>query len=306
MEPTGVRLGALVMPEHSGPQGTDLWRRLEAAGFAHAWLFDHLSWRTLRDGPWFDTMTTLAAAAVVTERIGLGTLVCTPNFRHPVLLAKAVVAVDHLSGGRLVLGVGSGAPGPDSEVLGGDGGLSPADRGIRFEEYVRLTDRLLRDPVTDHDGRFYAARDARMIPGCVQQPRVPFAIAARGPRGLRLAVEHAQTWVTNGTRADGAQPDAEVFASLAAQLADVRAACERGGRAYGTLRRLVYVSRSVPDAAASAERLADVVGRCADLGFTDVVVAYPRPDGLFAGDPGPLEQLASQPARPAEPSREGR
>ncbi|MEU9504866.1 LLM class flavin-dependent oxidoreductase [Micromonospora sp. NPDC048170] len=294
MEHLDIALGALVMPEHPGPRGADVWRHIEDVGFRHAWTFDHLSWRTLRDQPWFDTMTTLAAAAVRTDRIGLGTLVCTPNFRHPVLLAKSAMSIDHLSGGRLLLGLGSGAPGPDSEALGGQR-LDARERAARFEEFVRLTDLLLRSPVSTHRGAFYEADDVRMVPGCLQRPRVPFAVAARGPRGMRLAAEHADVWVCNGPP-DRTESNAEeaVFADLARQVDDLRIACHHRGRPFGDLRRLVYVSRSLPRVAESAARLVDVLGRCAELGFTDAVVAFPRRDGIFAGSPHHLEHVAAE------------
>ncbi|MEV6694954.1 LLM class flavin-dependent oxidoreductase [Micromonospora sp. NPDC051196] len=287
-----IRLGALVMPEHTGRAGTDLWRRLEESGFRHAWLFDHLSWRSLRDGPWLDTMTTLAAAAVVTSRIRLGTLVCTPNFRHPVLLAKAAMTIDQLSGGRLTLGLGSGAPGPDSAALGAPP-LSVGQRAARFAEFVHLTDHLLRHPRTDHRGTWYQAEDVPMIPGCRQQPRVPFAIAAAGPAGLGLAVAHAEMWVTNGPMDPGEGDEERLFRLLGKQIARLDEACVEAGRSPGSIRRLVYLSRCLPSVAESADRLADALGRCAVLGFTDAVVAYPRRDGIFAGDPRHLERLAA-------------
>src|SRR5262245_36042309 len=128
-----VGLGVLLLPEHSGGAARAAWRRAESLGFDHGWTLDHLSWRTLRGKPWFDAMTTLAVAAGSTNRMTLGTLVASPNFRHPVLTAAQARALDHASGGRFVLGVGAGAVGPDSTALGG-GELSPVDRFDRFEE----------------------------------------------------------------------------------------------------------------------------------------------------------------------------
>ncbi len=73
----------------------------------HAWTYDHLTWRNLRDGPWFGAVPTLAAAALVTSRIRLGTLVASANFRHPVPFAKELMTLDDLSHGRFTLGVGA-------------------------------------------------------------------------------------------------------------------------------------------------------------------------------------------------------
>jgi alkanesulfonate monooxygenase SsuD/methylene tetrahydromethanopterin reductase-like flavin-dependent oxidoreductase (luciferase family) len=161
-------------------------------GIGHAWVFDHHSWRTLRDRTWYDSLTLLTAVAGITDRIRLGTMVTTPNFRHPVVLAKQVMTLDEVSGGRFVFGVGAGAAGPDALLLGGPE-LSGQDRATRFAEFVELSDLLLRNQVTNYAGQHFTAVDARMIPGCVQRPRVPLAIAASGSRGLAVV----------GLRADG-------------------------------------------------------------------------------------------------------
>lgn len=279
---TGVRFGVLVLPEHPGLSGLPVWRRVEEMGFAHAWTFDHLSWHALRRHPWFDAMTTLAAAAVVTSRIVLGTLVCSPNFRSAVLTAKEAMTLDQLSQGRFTLGVGAGAPGPDSTALGGVP-LSPGDRMARFREFTTLLDRLLRQRVTTVDGRYHAAEEVSMVPGCVQRPRVPLAVAAEGPRGMRVAAELGDTWVTGG-RPDREMSETEAFDRLRRRLDRLNAVADR------PLRKLVNLSRVVVDPYDSPERLADLAGRCAALGFTDVVLAHPRPDGVFAGDPHRFER----------------
>ncbi|MBP2326411.1 alkanesulfonate monooxygenase SsuD/methylene tetrahydromethanopterin reductase-like flavin-dependent oxidoreductase (luciferase family) [Kibdelosporangium banguiense] len=283
-----------MLPEHSGAETRRIWRHVEEIGADHAWTYDHLSWRSLRDEPWFDASTTLAAAAASTDRLRLGTLVATPNFRHPVTTAKQAMTLDHLSGGRFVLGLGAGATGADSTALGGQQ-LTPAARADRFEEFVALLDVLLRQPETTAHGRFYHAVDVRMVPGCVQRPRIPFAIAAFGKRGMRLAAAYAETWVTIGhPGAPGDQPEATALRVLRDQLSKLEAACHDRGRDFGDLRKLVNVSRVVADPYSSAGRFADVTGQCAELGFTDVVVGYPRRAGVFAGDPDKFERALAQ------------
>jgi alkanesulfonate monooxygenase SsuD/methylene tetrahydromethanopterin reductase-like flavin-dependent oxidoreductase (luciferase family) len=288
-----VRLGALVLPEHPGSEAARVWGHVEDLGFAHGWTLDHLSWRTLRQRPWFDAMTTLAAAACRTSRLRLGTLVASPNFRHPVLTATQAMALDQLSGGRFVLGVGAGAAGPDSTALGGQA-LAPADRAARFEEFVTLVDLLLRQSVTTHRGRYYAADEVPMVPGCAQRPRLPLAVAAGGPRGMRLAASVGDIWVTIGDPgAPGEQDEAGAFATLRRQVDRLAEACRQAGRP-GEIRRLVNLSRVVTDPYSSPDRLADLVGRCAELGFTDVVLAYPRHEGVFAGDMRAFEEAVGR------------
>ena len=134
-----MRFGVVILPEHRWAEAQRIWRRAEDLGFDHAWTYDHLAWRSLRDSPWFGAMPTLTAAALATERIRLGPLVASPNFRHPVPFAKEVVTLDDISGGRLALGIGAGGYGWDATVLG-QSRLSPADRLERFAEFVDLTD----------------------------------------------------------------------------------------------------------------------------------------------------------------------
>jgi alkanesulfonate monooxygenase SsuD/methylene tetrahydromethanopterin reductase-like flavin-dependent oxidoreductase (luciferase family) len=288
-----VRLGVLVLPEHPGPDGMEVWQRVERLGVHHAWTYDHLSWRSSAGGPWFDAMTTLAAAAGVTDRIDLGTLVASPNFRHPVTTALQAMTLDQLSGGRFILGVGSGAAGPDTTALGGPM-LSAGERADRFAEFITLADQLLRLRKAEVNGRYFTATDARLDPGCVQQPRIPFAIAGTGRRGMRLAAEFGDIWVTiGGAEQPGAQPEADAFRTLRSQLGRLSTACEEAGRDPADLRKLVNLSRIVADPYSSVGRLADLVGRCAHLGFTDVVVAYPRREGVFAGDAAAFQEAMS-------------
>jgi alkanesulfonate monooxygenase SsuD/methylene tetrahydromethanopterin reductase-like flavin-dependent oxidoreductase (luciferase family) len=291
-----VRVGVAVLPEYPGPQAMRIWRQVEDLGVAHAWTFDHLSWRTPPGWPWFDALATLAAAAVCTSRIQLGTLVCTPNFRHPVGTAAQAMTLDHLSGGRFVLGLGAGVDGPDGTVLG-QPAWSPGERATRFEEFVALTDRLLRQESTTYRGMHFQAVGARMAPGCLRRPRVPFAVAATGPRGMRLAARHAETWVTNGTAVPGTERQA--YRLLAEQHERFTEACEQAGRDAAQLRRLVLVSRLFPGSYSSPERFADIAGHCGQLGFTDLVVNYPRTEGLYSGDVAAFERALGATAEAA-------
>jgi alkanesulfonate monooxygenase SsuD/methylene tetrahydromethanopterin reductase-like flavin-dependent oxidoreductase (luciferase family) len=286
---TRVRLGAVVLPEYPWPETRRIWTGLEQLGLDHGWTFDHHSWRTLRDRPWYDAVATLSAVAGSTSRMRLGTLVSTPNFRHPAVLAKQVMTIDEVSGGRFVLGVGAGAPGPDALVLGA-AELSGRERAGRFAEFVELSDLLLRNRRTTYTGRHFTAVDAHMVPGCAQFPRVPFAVAAAGPLAMSVAARYADIWVTiGGTRTPGTQPERESWQLLEKQLRGLLDACERHGRDPGEVGRLVNVSRIVTEPYSSDNRFVDIVGRCRELGFTDVVVNYPRTEGVFAGTEAAFE-----------------
>jgi alkanesulfonate monooxygenase SsuD/methylene tetrahydromethanopterin reductase-like flavin-dependent oxidoreductase (luciferase family) len=285
-----VRLGVVILPEHPWAEGQELWERAEEVGFDHAWTYDHLAWRSLRDSTWFGTMPTLAAAALATTTIRLGTLVASPNVREPVGLARDVITLDDLSGGRFTLGIGAGGAGWDATMLG-QPALSPAERADRLDEFVGLTDLLLREPPVDFDGWHYTAIDVPMEPGCVQTPRVPFAIAATGRRGLRLAAEHAAIWVTNGAGAfDESLSPADGAPVVAEQTSRLEAACLAVDRDPSTIDRLILLGFQLRPELESAERFRDLIGRYEAVGVTDAVVHWPRDDEPFAGDRDIFEQ----------------
>ena len=98
----GVRHGIVILPQENWPAAARRWRKAEEYGFDHAWSYDHLSWRSLADQPWHATIPTLTAAATVTDRIGLGLFVASPNFRHPVPFAKELATLDDIAGGRVL------------------------------------------------------------------------------------------------------------------------------------------------------------------------------------------------------------
>ncbi|SEF24654.1 Luciferase-like monooxygenase [Amycolatopsis pretoriensis] len=300
-----VRLGAVVLPEYEWARTRRIWTGLERMGLDHAWVFDHHSWRNLRDGAWHDSLTVLTAVAAITDRIRIGTMVTTPNFRHPVVLAKQVMTLDEVSGGRFVFGVGAGALGPDALLLGGPE-LSGRERANRFAEFVELSDMLLRNQVTTYAGKHFTAVDARMIPGCVQHPRVPFAVAASGSRGMAVVARYADVWVTIGdTRQPGARPEPDSWELLGKQMRRLEHVCEEEGRDVRELAKLVNVSRVVSEPYESVERFADTVGRCRELGFTDVVVNYPRAAGVFKGTEMAFENAVSAAVARGEAVRYG-
>jgi len=289
-----MRVGVLMLPELRWANAAPLWRRAEELGFDHAWTYDHLAWQSFRDSAWFGALPTLTAAALVTDRIHVGPLVASPTFRHPVPFAKELVTLDDVSGGRLTLGIGAGSSaGWDATMLGSPA-WSPRERSERFAEFVDLTDRLLRTGATSYRGRFYAATEARTYPGCVQQPRVPFAIAATGPRGMQVAAQYAQTWVTTGDpRREGPSDPVEGARVVADQSGRLDAACVEVGRDPASLRRLVLSGPQLDGGLASVTAFEETVGRYAEVGVTDFVVHWPRPTEPYAADLATFEQIFS-------------
>ncbi len=158
-----MRVGVVVLPQFRWPEARARWKSLQYRGFAHGWTYDHLAWRDLAEQPWFGTVPTLAAAAAVTDTLRLGTWVSSPNFRHPVTLAKDLMTIEDISAGRLLAGVGAGGIGWDATVLG-QSRLTPGQRVDRLTEFVTLIDLLLSQPDTSWQGSYFTADRARMIP----------------------------------------------------------------------------------------------------------------------------------------------
>ena len=201
----------------------------EAAGLDSVWVFDHLLFRS--DGEEsgiHECWTILAAIAEATVRVELGTIVLCTAFRNAALQAKMAATLDHISGGRLILGLGSGWHDPEFEAFG-----YPIDHKVsRFEESLEVITGLVRDGRVDLDGRYVTARDAVLLPPA--RPDIPILVAAKGPRMLELTARHADAW----NLAWFGLPD-ERLESVRSELA---AACERVERDPATLTITVGVT----------------------------------------------------------------
>ena len=211
----------------------------EAAGFDSIWVYDHLLFR-------FDGRTTgihecwtiLSAIAEATNRAKLGTLVMCTGFRNAGLLAKMAATLDHVSGGRLILGVGSGWHDPEYDAFG-----YPTDHKVsRFEESLAVITSLIRDGEVTLEGRYMTARDAVLRPPA--RPDLPILVAAEGPRMLELTARHADAW----NLAWFGLPD-ERLARIREELSQ---ACERVGRDPATLSITVGITVRYPQLAFAA------------------------------------------------------
>ena len=292
-----MRFGLTILPEHRWSDAAPMWRRAQELGFDHAWTYDHLVWAGLPDSPWFGTVPTLTAAAMVTSTIRLGTFVTSPNYRHPVSFMRDLLALDDISGGRFTCGIGAGGD-IDSSILG-QPPLTPRERFERLREFTGLLDRLLTQDHVSHVGTHFSAVDARTLPGPVQQPRIPFVMAANGPRSMRLAVEYGAGWVTTGPRAETLDQWWVALAALGGRLDEALTAA---GRDSGTLQRHLNLDSSPQFALESAGVFEEMAGRAAGLGFTDLITHWPRPDGPYAGDVAVLEKVASDVIPPLQTS----
>ena len=209
----------------------------ERAGFDSLWVFDHLIYRyegLEPQGPW-ECWSNLAALAAITERVELGPVVCCTSFRNPALLAKIADTVDEISGGRLILGLGSGWNEPDYTAFG-----YPYDHLVsRFAEALEIVTGLLKRGRSSFEGRYYTVRDCELRPRGPRPEGPPIMIGtlAAKPRMLGLVATHADIW--NGWAVQS-------VTAVREQLARVDTALEAAGRDPATLERSVALLVDLP------------------------------------------------------------
>jgi len=204
----GLRIGTLVLPNEPWSELVARWRRLEDGGVDSIWSCDHFTNPHRPGQPWFEASTSLAGLAAVTHRVRVGLLVGAIVSRSPVLFAKEAQTIDHLSGGRLEIGLGAGGA-PTDQPMWGVEEWSPTERVERFAEYVELVDRLARDDDVTYQGSWYRTAGAITAPGFVQRPRPPMVLAAHSPATLRVAARYADTWNTYGPTVEEARATSE-------------------------------------------------------------------------------------------------
>jgi alkanesulfonate monooxygenase SsuD/methylene tetrahydromethanopterin reductase-like flavin-dependent oxidoreductase (luciferase family) len=265
-----MRLGVVIVQDVPWPE----WRRrvleVEALGYDSVHVWDHLVHRTLDDAdPLMDSFGVLSAAAAVTSRIRLGTLVASPTLRHPFALAKQAMTLDHVSGGRLDLGIGAAGVLRDYEALG-MAPWSKAEQVERFRETVECV-RAVTGGATAYHGTHYSGERLVNAPPTTRRP-LPLTLAAHGPRTLRIAAEHAATWTTIAPR-DCSRADAVRQTKERAALLD-RYATELG-RDPASIGRSVFLGSDQWPVRRSAADFAEAVEEFAALGFGEFLLMYP-------------------------------
>ncbi|MCA9880037.1 MAG: LLM class flavin-dependent oxidoreductase [Thermomicrobiales bacterium] len=198
----------------------------EALGFEAVALADHLVDWTEPSRPWFEAWSALGALAEATSAIRLTTVVTQIPLRNPALLARQVLTLDHVSHGRIELGLGTGLTIDPSYAMAGLPNWPPSERVARFAEYCELVALLLSQEVTTYHGAYYAVEGNVMQPRPRQLPSPPLLVAALGPRMLALAARHADIWNSLSF-----QP------SFSEQLAETRIRCRRIDRICAELDR---------------------------------------------------------------------
>ena len=264
------RIGCVLMQHRPFSQLRDDAVLLEDAGVDTLWVIDHvMSFPQM--GTLLEAWTTLGALAVATKRVRLGTLVTNITYRNPALLCKQAITVDHLSGGRLDVGIGAAGTRRDDARVAGVDEWSVADRASRFEEFVACVDALLRGE-SSYAGEFYRSVAFERGPFPVQEPRPPLTIAAQGPRTLRVAARFADSWNALAGFGRSGEELVSFLRSCNDQLDDLAA---EAGRDPKSIRRSILVMDSGFPWWESRGAFADFLGTLASTGIQDFDFYYP-------------------------------
>ena len=273
-----LRFQVLCLPNVPWDVLRERFVRLEALGIEVAGLADHFVDWTNPPNPWFESWTALTGLAGSTRTIRVATHITQIPFRNPAMFARQALTLDHISEGRLEIGLGTGLVGDPSYAMIGIPDWDAKERAARLGEYVQIVDRLLRDEVTTFAGDFYRVDAAIMNPRPVQSPRPPILVAALGPAMLRHAARSADIWNSLSFREDFEDQVTETRERVA--LMDE--VCAELGREPDTLRRsyTLFDARARPRGGAfdyytSVDRFEEMVGRILDLGMDEIGLYYP-------------------------------
>ena len=273
-----LRFQVLCLPNVPWQDLQQRFVRLEQLGIEVASLPDHFVDWTHPPSPWFESWTALTGLAAATTSIRLTTCVTQIPLRNPAMFARQVLTLDHISNGRVEIGLGTGLVGDPSLAMIGVADWEPSERVARLAEYVEIVDGLLSDEVTSFAGEYYRVDGAIMNPRPVQQPRPPITVGALGPVMIRHAARLADTWNSLSFK----ESFDEQVAETRERVALMDSACEALERDRDTLRRsyTMFDARARPRGGAmdyyeSVDRFEGMVGRAIELGMDEISMYHP-------------------------------
>lgn len=270
---------------HIGPQNIAiedlrrLWTYADTHGFQWISVWDHFYEAPPVDSaaPHFEALTLMSAIACETKNVRIGCLVFCMAYRNPAVLTKSLICIDHLSGGRLEIGLGAGWHEPEHRAYGIHF-LPPKQRLDMLEEGTVAIKSLIANEVTDHHGEYFNFTNARMNPKPLQT-HVPIWIGGQGEkRTLRIAARHADGWNVPYISPEAFKHKSEVLDRW----------CEKEGRDPATINRSLNLSFNMvardADADAAKARLREMWGPQAEA----------RMGGMLVGGPSAVaEQVAA-------------
>jgi len=288
-----VQLGILmtdfswpVPPTRIGPIVAGIARRADEAGVDSLWTMDHFFQIRISglppESPMPEAYATLAFMAGHTSRIRLGALVTSVAYRHPGILVKAVTALDVLSGGRVIFGVGAGAPwntlppglDPRNVETYGLGIPFPslAERFERLEELLQIAHRMWQGDEEPYDGRYYQLLRPLNSPNSLQRPHPPILIGGSGEKKtLRLVARYGDMCNLFDLPGAGYADD------LRRKLDVLRAHCDAEGREYDDIQKTIVTNVDTDDGSDALARFADRLARLAELGIDQALVGPRQP-----------------------------
>jgi alkanesulfonate monooxygenase SsuD/methylene tetrahydromethanopterin reductase-like flavin-dependent oxidoreductase (luciferase family) len=271
-----LRFSILTPPNVPWPEFLRRCHHVEDLGFDGLCFADHFTQFLGQKGPWFELWTQLSAIAMATSRIRLATLVAQIPFRNPALFALQALTADHISCGRLDVGLGTGLDIDPSYRMMGIENWTAKERVARFGEYIEIVSLLLTEPEVSYQGRHYRIDGAALNPRPLQAPRPPLIVAALGSVMLGHAARYADVW---NTMSFASSFEAQCV-ELEARVAVFDARCRKIGRDPTKVRRsvLMYSASGAIPHFESEEAFVDKARRIISLGFTDLVFYYPRPE----------------------------
>lgn len=269
-----LRFGILTIQDLPWPTLVEHWKHIESLGYDSVWVADHfVNSHNIKDD-WFDGWTLLAALATQTSTIRIGTLVTNIIYRNPALIARQAQTLDHISHGRLELGIGATSERDPSHAMTGIENWSTSERVQRYREVVEIVDKMLRQETTTYQGRFYRVIDARIRPTALQKPRPPLTLAAAARMSLKIAAQYANTW--NSFGAFGSSPQ-ETLAITRERSEMLDQYCAEIERDPGEITRSFLAGITADTPFASLDAFYDFVGRLHEIGITEFIFYYDYP-----------------------------
>lgn len=269
-----MKFGVITIQNTDWPTIAQRWQYIEQLGFDSVWIADHFVHPYQPHSPWLEAWSLLPALATLTSSIRIGTLVTPFALRNPAMLARQALTVDHISNGRLELGIGTGTAHDSSYAMLAIEDYSPSERVGRFRETVEIIDNMLRNEVTTYDGKYYKLNGLVTRPAPIQQPRIPLTIAALGPAMLKIAARYADRWNSYAAGATSPEEALEATRQRNELLNDYCVQIDRDplemARSY-----LVYGRAAGTSPFDSVDAFEDMVSRYRAIGINEIVCYYP-------------------------------
>jgi alkanesulfonate monooxygenase SsuD/methylene tetrahydromethanopterin reductase-like flavin-dependent oxidoreductase (luciferase family) len=269
-----LRFGIIQLQNRPWATLVENCQRIESLGYDSFWVGDHFVNGHSLEEDWFDGWSIITALAALTRTVRIGTLVTNIIYRNPAVLAKQALTVDHISRGRLNLGIGATTERDPSHRMTGVEVWKTAERVQRFREVIEIVDQMLRNELTTYQGRYYTISEAHMKPAPVQKPRPPLTIAAIGPTTLKVAAKYADVWNTYGGWNLSPQ---QTYNTLRERCDQLDQYCAKIGRDPHTIRRSFLVGLTDEKPFVSLSAFNDFIGRYSGIGFSEFIFYYDYP-----------------------------